>query len=52
VEKDDRIVVGAGMPTWWEPAPRTAGSAAAVGGYNQCEGLPPAGTDGPRGVPH
>jgi Ni/Fe-hydrogenase subunit HybB-like protein len=50
-EQDERIVVGAGMPAWWEPAP-AAGSAAGVGSYTRYEGLPPAGSDGPRGVPH
>jgi len=51
-EQDERIVVGAGMPTWWEPAPRAAGSAAGAGSYTRCEGLPPAGSEGPGGVPH
>jgi hypothetical protein len=53
VEKDERIVVGAGMPTWWEPAPRAAaGSGAGIGSYTQYEGLPSAGAERPRGGPH
>ncbi len=46
-EHEERIVVGAGMPVWWDSTPRSA-SGTAAGGYTRCEGLPAPGPD-PRG---